>query len=229
METIYRYLINDKVMQGGKMPLESNFKSTTNYIGSYEDWQSSLTELVCDKDFNMKLGAWLVKSYNAFTERPIDITSVTTVKEICQYCNNEPLNGECHEVCEYKSKVYFKEVDQSFYSKESMASAFNFVENAMRYNPTDNNTFKILHPNTMIFNLHDKECSFKLKDGLITYDGDLDESAKILFNKVCELFNKESDIQSQDDMWNEVKNIIITETSRTRLDICKSKFKITRK
>lgn len=111
-----------------------------------------------------------------------------------------------------------------------MKAAFNFVENAIRYNPTENNTLKILHPNTMIFTLQDKQCSFKLKNGLITYDGDLDESAKILFNKVCELFNKESDNESQETLLAELAECIIANKN----GLCSthtilSKFKITRK
>jgi hypothetical protein len=40
---------------------------------------------------------------------------------------------------------------------------------------------------------------------------------------------KEVESESQEDLWIEVRDIIITETSRTRLDVCKSKFTITRK
>ncbi len=42
------------------------------------------------------------------------------------------------------------------------------------------------------------------------------------------VYFKEVESESQMDMWIEVRDIIITETSRTRLDICKSKFTITR-
>lgn len=80
----HRYLINNKVYGSStEMP-----KKTELCCEDYEVWQQSLTELPCDESELYEIRKY--KEIVIDTNEPIDITSITTIRD---------------------GKVYFKEVE----------------------------------------------------------------------------------------------------------------------
>jgi len=104
MEKQYRHLINNEVFGSDKqMPRKTDF-----YF--YNEWFDSLVKLECSESLFNDLKTYSIDfELHINSPNPIDITSITTVKD---------------------GKVSFKEVDPSWYTKESMKAAFDLVENA---------------------------------------------------------------------------------------------------
>ena len=97
-----RYLINNKIYGSST---EKPHHSAPNYIGL--NWMDKLKELACDESEYNKIASHL--GWKTLELNPIDITSITTVKD----CETYKLD-ECNSrfaCCNSPKKVYFKEME----------------------------------------------------------------------------------------------------------------------
>jgi hypothetical protein len=122
------YLINNRVMKGGEMPLEKDYDSNAEYKHYYNLWLSSLQPCKINSYESMLINKYLLQ--NGFVlnnnPNPIDVTDIVEERNHTQLLRNPPID---------KFELFFKQPKQV----DSEIEAVEFLRWVWLNKYTDNN------------------------------------------------------------------------------------------